>query len=230
MGLLALAIAPGLAICLYIIYKDRYNKEPLKNLIISFLPGILSALPALILQLLFTKPAEQLFRNTLLYTAFFTFIIVALSEEFSKFIMLRLYAYPRKAFDEPLDGIVYAVMVGMGFATIENIAYVTSHGFTTGIIRMFLSVPAHGTFAVLMGYYVGLAKFNPEKRQWYFIQAIFWAVFFHGTFDFFLFLNNIPLLSIGAIVSFVIAIRLSRKAINKHQQLSKEQHENRRIG
>ena len=225
MELLALAVAPGIAICLYIYYKDRYNKEPLLNLVVSFLLGVVSALLAVIIQLILTKPTEKLFNNTILYTAFYTFMVVALSEEGSKFIMLRWYAYRRKSFDEPLDGIVYAVMVGMGFATIENIGYVTEHGFATGIVRMFLSVPAHGTFAVLMGYYVGLAKFNEEKRSWYFLQAIFWPVLFHGTFDFFLFLNDVPLLFAGAIVSFIIAIRLSRNAIKKHQLLSKEKFE-----
>ena len=228
MGLLALAIAPGIAICLYIIYKDRYNTEPYKNLIISFLLGIASAIPAVIIQVFSNKPAELLFSNSnkLIYTAFFAFIVVALSEEFCKFFMLRVYAYRRKAFDEPLDGIVYSVMVGMGFATIENIGYVTQHGLVTGIVRMFLSVPAHGTFAVLMGYYVGLAKFNPGKSIYYQLSGLTWAVLFHGAFDFFLFLNDFPLLSIGAIVSFIIAVRLSRKAIRKHQQLSKMNHEN----
>jgi protease PrsW len=222
MGLLALAIAPGIAICIYILYKDRYNKEPMLNLGISFLLGIVSAVPAVIIQLLITKPSELLFGNTLFYTAFMAYIIVALSEEYCKFIMLRWYAYRRKAFDEPLDGIVYAVMVGMGFATIENIGYVMQHGWVTGIVRMLLSVPAHGTFAVLMGYYVGLAKFDAAKKQWHFIQGIFWAVVFHGTFDFFLFLNKASWLSLGAVISFLIAIKLSRNAIKKHQQLSKQ--------
>ena len=223
MELLALAVAPGIAVCLYILYKDRYNQEPVKNLLISFLLGILSSVPALIVQLISTKPAEQLFgdANPVLSTAFFAFIVVALSEEFSKFIMLRLYAFPRKAFDEPLDGIVYSVMVGMGFATIENIGYVMQHGAATGIVRMFLSVPAHGTFAVLMGYYVGLAKFDASKRLWHFIQGIFWAVFFHGAFDFFLFIKETSYLWLGAIASFIVAIILSGKAIRKHQLISK---------
>lgn len=228
MGLLALAIAPGLAICLFIIYKDRYNAEPLKNLIISFLLGVLSAFPAVIFQILTTKPSEQLFadQSSAIYKAFFAFCIVGFSEEASKYIMVRFYAYRRKAFDEPLDGIVYTVMVGMGFATLENVLYVTEHGVATGVVRMFLSVPAHGTFAVLMGYFIGLAKFNPEKRLQYLVSGLFWAIVFHGAFDFFLFLNDVPLLSIGALVSFIIALRLSRKAINKHQETSRINHQN----
>lgn len=57
----------------------------------------------------------------------------------------------------------------MGFATLENLMYVLKfaemgRGMEVGISRMFLSVPAHGTFAVIMGYFIGKAKFNPGRR------------------------------------------------------------------
>jgi RsiW-degrading membrane proteinase PrsW (M82 family) len=83
---------------------------------------------------------------------------VALSEELSKFLVVRYFCYPQKRFDEPLDGIVYSVMVSMGFATIENVNYVFTHGYSTAFVRMFLSVPAHATFGVVMGYFIGKAK------------------------------------------------------------------------
>ncbi len=225
MGLLALAIAPGIAISLFVYFKDRYNKEPLGLLIWLFILGMLSTIPAIIVQMTLTKPMEQLMGKSVFYTAVFSYIIVALSEEGSKFLVLRFFAFRRKAFDDPFDGIIYATMVGMGFATLENIGYVTQHGFVTGIIRMFLSVPAHATFAVLMGYHIGLAKFDPANRKKYFILAIFWPVLFHGTFDFFLFLDRTGLYYLGAIVSFIVALRLSLKLIRRKQQLSKDHHE-----
>lgn len=233
MLLLALSIAPGIAISLYIFLKDQFNKEPKLNLIVSFLLGCLSVIPAIIIQVFSTKPADVFLGEGILFTAFFAFIIVALSEELSKFIMLRYYAFPKKSFDEPYDGIVYSVMVGMGFATVENIGYVFQHGINTALLRMFLSVPAHGTFAVLMGYFVGKAKFHSEKRFYYLCLGLFWAVFFHGTYDFFLFLQGKDeinkyvsdgLLFAGAVASFIIAIRFSRKAINEHVALSKRMH------
>jgi RsiW-degrading membrane proteinase PrsW (M82 family) len=222
MGLLTLAIAPGIAICIYIYFKDKYNKEPLGLLIMSFILGMLSILPALLIQILLGTSIEKMSNEGIVYVAVFAYLIVALSEEGSKFLAIRFYAYPKKAFDDPFDGIIYAVMVGMGFATLENIGYVMQHGIGTGITRMFLSVPAHATFAVLMGYHIGLAKFNGSKRGYNFFLAILWPVFFHGTFDFFLFLGNTTLHFAGAIASFIIAIQLSRKAIRKKQALSKD--------
>ncbi len=222
MGLLALAIAPGIAICIFIYYKDKYNKEPLGLLVSSFILGMLSTIPALIIQLFFGMSTEKMAGAGTLAVASFAYGVVALSEEGSKFVMVRFFGYRKKAFDDPFDGIVYAVMVGMGFATLENIGYVLEHGIGTGITRMFLSVPAHATFAVLMGYHIGLAKFDAARRSRQLFLALLWPVIFHGTFDFFLFLGNTVLHFAGALASFIVAIQLSRRAIRKKQALSKD--------
>jgi RsiW-degrading membrane proteinase PrsW (M82 family) len=224
MGLLALAIAPGIVICLFIYCKDKYNREPLGLMLLTFFMGMLSIIPAIIIQVAFTKPVNQLMGEGVLYTAVFAFLIVALSEEASKFLAIRFVPYRRRAFDDPFDGIIYAVMAGMGFATLENIGYVMEHGLGTGIMRMFLSVPAHGTFAVLMGYHIGLARFDPDNKRKHMILAIFWPVLFHGTFDFFLFIGNTWLHFAGALVSFIVAIRLSFKLIRRKQLLSRDHH------
>ena len=220
MGLLALAMAPGIAICLFIYFKDKYNREPLGLLILSFFMGVLSIIPAVIIQIALTKPVKMLMGPGIFYTAVFSYLIVALSEEGSKFLALRFLPIRRKAFDDPFDGIVYAVVVSMGFATLENILYVTDHGIGTGILRMFLSVPAHATFGVLMGYHVGLAKFDPANKRRHIALAIFWPVLFHGTFDFFLFVGNTWMHFAGAVISFIVAVKLSLKLIRRKQDMS----------
>jgi RsiW-degrading membrane proteinase PrsW (M82 family) len=227
MTLLALAIAPGLVICFYIFYKDMYNPEPVMKLVISFILGALVVIPAGFIE----QAASPYFDNTISSTALFAYGVVALAEESGKFLVLRYYAYPKQSFDEPLDGIVYGIMASMGFATVENILYVSQNGFGTAIIRMFLSVPAHATFAVLMGYYAGKAKFKPQQSFSLLFTGLFLAVFFHGTFDFLLFLQKSPyvqqyvsdgLLFLGAITSFIIAVRLSKRLIKQHQELSRQ--------
>ena len=107
-------------------------------------------------------------------------------------------------------------MVSMGFAALENILYVTKFGISTGIIRAFTAVPAHATFAILMGYFMGKAKFSKNRIQMN-LLGLFVATIFHGAYDFFLFINFIPGVSIGAFVSLLIGIILARKAIRKHQ-------------
>lgn len=218
MFLLALALAPGVAIALYIYLKDKHEREPLGLLLMSFFYGVLS----IFVTLLVSWPLEILTINKqdaaeLFADAFFK---VALVEEFSKFIFIRFILFKNKNFNEPFDGIVYAVMVGMGFATLENIVYVYQYGMATGILRMFTAVPAHACFAVLMGYFIGLAKFNKQKNLYFTLLALIAATVFHGLYDYFLFITFVPGIWIGAALSLIVAIILSRKAIRIHQAAS----------
>ncbi len=231
MTLFALALAPAVAIFFYIIAKDKYNKEPFRNLFVSFILGVFSTIPAVLLQLSLRARLENYFtEHSLLYYALFAFGIVGFSEEFSKYLMLRYYAYRQKAFDEPLDGIIYGVMVSLGFATLENIGYVMQYGLGTAIVRMFISVPAHASFGIIMGYYVGLAKFNKARSGGYIRAGLFLAMLFHGAFDFFLFIQqseavtqyvSVGMLSFGALTAFYISVRLSLRSIYLHQELSR---------
>lgn len=223
--LLALAVAPGFAICLFIYLIDKYDPEPTSLLIKSFLLGMVCVALPLVVQGLAVSLGLRENNGTILGTAAFAYGVVGISEELAKFLVLLLFAYPKKAFNEPLDGIVYAVMIGMGFATLENIAYVAKYGIGTGIARMFLSVPAHGAFAVLMGYYAGLAKFVPHKSNSLLFQGLLIAVFFHGTFDFFLFLGNNIFLMGASVITLFFAVRLSIRAIRKDSALSKKLYE-----
>ena len=231
LSLIALAVAPGCAIVFYIYWKDRYDREPVKNLITCFVLGMVGILPAIFIQTNLQPPLQENFPNyTIAYYSIFA-LMVAFSEELCKFAALRLYAYPHKSFDEPFDGITYSVMVGMGFATLENIEYVFKYGFATGVVRMFLSVPAHATYAVLMGYYTGLAKFDRKHSVRNLARGLLLATFFHGAFDFFLFLQDSPqvtkyvsnsLLIGGALASYAIAISMSMRSIRLHHKISKQ--------
>jgi RsiW-degrading membrane proteinase PrsW (M82 family) len=230
--LLALAVAPGIAIACYIYWKDKYDREPLQNLATSFLLGVACIVPAIILEETFEpKLGFYISKYSIYYYVVKAFIIVAISEEGSKFLMLRFYAFRQKAFNDPFDGITYSVMVSMGFATFENMLYVFQSGFATGLVRMFLSVPAHASFAVIMGYHVGLAKFDPKRSAQHMAKGLLLAIFFHGAFDFFLFLQDDPdvthyvsssLLVVGALISWWFSIRLSFKSIKLQQQYSKQ--------
>lgn len=237
MNWLILAIAPGVAISAYIIFKDEYNREPRRHLIISFLLGMFSVSPALGLEIAAAQIISKfsVFFKTTTGIAINAYFFVALPEEICKFFMLLWYAYRKKEFDEPFDGIVYAVMVGMGFATVENISYVSQYGMMTGIMRLFLAVPAHASFAIIMGYFMGKARFSAQKEHFLLFLGVFWAIVFHGSYDFFLFLqqshktgtdNTSLLMFLGAVISLITGIILSKKAIKEHLKISALQNTN----
>lgn len=233
MLLFALSIAPGIAISLYIIFKDSYNREPRRHLLVCFLLGVLSTVIAAVIESAAMALTGWTMPESLLRTAIEAFLCVALVEEWAKYAMVKAYAYRKPEFDEPFDGIVYSVMVAMGFATLENILYVMEHGMGTAIMRMFLSVPAHACFGIVMGYYLGLARFQAGRERSNIRLGLLLATLFHGFFDFFLFLQDkafVPeqvsnlLLFGGAVASYVIAIRFSRTAIRDHLETSRRMH------
>jgi RsiW-degrading membrane proteinase PrsW (M82 family) len=171
--LLVLAIAPALFIFLYIYRKDCYEPEPLSLVLWVFFLGALSVIPALLLEMPFTDEGVS------------STIAAPVIEESLKFLVVFLTIYRNPKFDEPMDGIVYAMAAGLGFATIENIFYVLDGGVAVGILRAIASVPGHVIFSCIWGFALGTAKFRPEtKRIWIILPGLFGAMFLHGLFNF----------------------------------------------
>lgn len=221
MALILSAIAPVIIIIIYIYLKDKYEKEPKRLLLKTFLLGaIISIIITTILYVFFDFFLPLKAEFSILQQFIKAFFVVALTEEFSKYVTVRYYAQPKKAFNEPFDGIIYAVMVSLGFAATENIMYVMQGGYKVAILRAFTAVPAHATFGILMGYFMGKDKFNGSRITDNLI-GLSLAILFHGAYDFFLFIDFIPGIWIGAIISLIVAIVLSLKAIKIHQKNSK---------
>ncbi|MBT8267180.1 MAG: PrsW family intramembrane metalloprotease [Flavobacteriaceae bacterium] len=221
MALLLYAFAPVIVIIFYIYVKDKYEKEPKRIMLLCFLlGGIVSIIITTILYMFFDLFLALNNKYSVIEQFVRAFFIVAFTEEFSKYVIVRYYAQPRRDFNEKFDGIVYAVMVSMGFAAVENIFYVAEGGAQTALLRAFTAVPAHATFGILMGYFMGMAKFSKNRAKLNLLGLLL-AIIFHGAYDFFLFINFIPGISIGAFASLIIGIVLSRKAIKRHQVNSK---------
>lgn len=211
--ILILAILPPLLIAYYIYQKDKYDKEPKSLIIKSFLFGCLGIIPAIFLELF----AEGMFTNLILYV----FIGIALVEEGVKYFFLKKYLFNKPEFNEPMDGIVYAVMISLGFATVENIFYVFNHPgqeMQVAIMRMFTAIPLHAACGVILGYFVGLAKFSDNKNILLY-KGLFLATLVHGLYNYFIFLGEGFIFSI---ISLVVAVYYSKKAISLHQKDSKQ--------
>ncbi|MGK0364109.1 MAG: RsiW-degrading membrane proteinase PrsW (M82 family) [Saprospiraceae bacterium] len=222
--LLLVAIVPGLVISYYIFHIDKYERESFTPLVICFLLGILVTFPALWAQeYLDSLGFDEV--GSLLRTFVYALVGVALVEELGKFICLTAYPYHRPFFNEPLDGIVYSVMIGMGFATFENILYAQSFGIETILVRAVTAVPAHGAFGVIMGYFVGLARFDAERKYWLLFQGLLFTITLHAIYDFFLLQQQYEGLMGLALLCLYLGIKLSRKLIRLHLEASPFQRE-----
>ncbi|MGB0984452.1 MAG: PrsW family intramembrane metalloprotease, partial [Saprospiraceae bacterium] len=113
------------------------------------------------------------------------------------------------------------VMIGMGFATLENILYAINFNMDTILVRMFTAVPAHAAFAIIMGYYVGLAKHSKTGKEKKLLTYGFLGAFLlHGIYDFFLFQQAFEALAILAFISLGVGIYYSKLMIDYHQEHS----------
>ena len=209
----------------YIVYRiDRYDKEPLLPLLWCFGLGVLATLPAIEMER-WAYPDFSDACNEVSQTFFLAYVVIAVNEEFFKLVALVAGAFFIRHFNEPLDGIVYSVMVGMGFATAENIIYVNRWGTETAIIRAFTAVPAHLVFAIVTGYFVGLAKFNPPQRMRLFAKALLAAVVLHGTYDLLILQQWSNWLSVLASVCLYLCLVLCAPLIQEHLHSSPFRHD-----
>jgi RsiW-degrading membrane proteinase PrsW (M82 family) len=224
--LFGIAILPVIILMIFIYRQDKYQKEPIKSLAKAFIGGMLS-IPIDIL--IVTGIDAALNGTAISNTVFFSaFLEAGIPEELSKFLIFMIFIWNDKNFDEYFDGIVYATFIGLGFACVENIEYVFSYGFQTGVVRALLSVPGHFLFGVVMGYFLSMAKFHPEKRGTYMISGLLLAMLAHGLFDWLLMVASVlPL--VGGIIYLVFIWgdiklwKLGLKYINKQQENSRRQ-------
>lgn len=208
-SLLFISLAPVVIIAFYIYSRDRYEKEPASILIKALLTGALCVLPVLLTEGLLLK----IYRGPegIDEAAYTAFIVAGLTEEGVKFLALWLFFWGNRNFTEKFDGIVYAVYVALGFAAIENIIYVFQGGFSVGILRALTAVPAHALFGIMMGYNLGLARFNRRYRVLNLSAAFIIPFISHGAYDFLLLGNSQFLLAVFIPVFIVYWITGFRK-------------------
>jgi len=212
--LLVLALLPGVLLLVFILFMDRNEKEPLGMVLKMIVFGALSAIPVVIIE----KGLSYLpiYGGSQLWQAFaISFIQVAPVEEFAKLAVVLLFAWKSSHFGEENDGIVYVGSAALGFAMLENVSYVLSLGMIAGISRSVTAMPLHCFTGVLMGYYLGKARFksDPVSRKRTIIKGFIWAVLVHGLYDTFLFTRTsaafliLPLV----IILVIFGIRVMKK-------------------
>ncbi len=137
--LLIVAVAPVIVFMLVINFNDKIEKEPFGLQLALMGMGVLSTIPAMLIELLgaailgFVLPEDSI-----VYVFIENFFIVAITEEACKFLFMLMITWKNRAFDYAFDGVVYAVATSLGFALLENIIYVFSDTIELGVIQGYL--------------------------------------------------------------------------------------------
>ncbi|MBK9105284.1 MAG: PrsW family intramembrane metalloprotease [Saprospiraceae bacterium] len=214
--LILLAIVPALAIASYIYIRDIREPEPSGLLVLTLLYGataffISRGIGFLLHNFIYTDDSGAMQQ---LISAF---VFVGLLGEGFKFLFLRGITFYYKSFNQPFDGIVYSIMMGMGYAAAENILYVINGDLDTTILRITTAAPANAVFAVIMGYFLGEAKLTKSKMFLYSLLALLLAAFAHGYYDYFMQMMNVKGLWMQAGISLVIVVVLTQMAFKRRK-------------
>ena len=225
---LSLTIVPSILIAVFVIFSDKF-REPIGPIIIAFLLGFLIIIPAIYLNTFFA-PAKGS-SNNLAFIAGFT-------EEPLKFIALYFFLRNRVEYDEPMDAIVYATLLSLGFATLENFEYVYSSGnelvsYEIAVIRAFSAIPLHACCGVIMGYYFGLYSFQGSTS--FLVKSISLPTVIHAFYNYLCDFNGSVLFIYVPVLIFYATYLIDKmaglqsltgkiKKNNKVQHLSKHDH------
>ena len=167
---------------------DAKRPEPASTRRLVVFAGMLSVIPAVILEVYLTSTVGESVAPVLTYqgASFHAFIIAAFVEEACKILVVYWVVWRRPEFDERMDGIVYASRAGLGFALVENILYLLNEHSLGGqlqlwIMRAVLAVPGHAMWTGMIGAMAARRRF--DKKGLGLIGGYLLAVAFHGAYD-----------------------------------------------
>lgn len=173
----------------YHYYKDRHLPEPVGHLFFAFLFGFvafwLGKLGYQLLGLLNLRfDAFLLAENNRIGLAFYAVFGIGLIEELAKVVPFVLVILRFDEFDEPLDGIIYASFIALGFAAMENWQYLPYLAGLESIARGFAGPVVHIVFASIWGYYIGAAHLARTSLVKAVLCALAVTALLHGIYDY----------------------------------------------
>lgn len=188
-------ILPSLTWLFYYLRKDLHP-EPKKTIIRIFLWGALITIPVFFVQVGLAYLLELVNINALLTSIIYWFLIISFTEEFFKYVVVKVKILNSPDLDEPLDIMLYMVIAALGFAALENVLYLfspidqlsftdlISRTLTISIVRFIGATFLHTLCSALMGYYMAISLFDKKNRYIKFAIGIFIATALHGIYDF----------------------------------------------
>ena len=203
----------------YHYYKDRHQPEPILNLVFCFLLGIaasyLSKSMYMALETVNLRhDAYELAATNLWQLLAYSIFIIGGIEETAKLIPFLIFAIRFKAFDENLDGIIYASFIALGYAAMENFHYLQYLTESEAIYRGFAGPLVHILFASVWGYKIGIARLAGRPLALVSFVAVSIAAILHGFYDFIVIALPISALPLSA--ALILAVWIWRLVTIRH--------------
>lgn len=206
--LLVFSLSPAVMVGAWFYYKDR-TKEPVLLVFGAWLVGMVAVVPASVLESLLLGLVGG--RSQVLDA----FVVVAALEEAFKFPVTCFFVR-YSAGEEIYNGILYGASVGLGFAALENVYYISRFGMSVAVVigRALTAVPLHGLCGAMMGFYISRGLRYGERYSR--LRAFLMPVLYHGSYNWGLFAGNlwglflVPLVLISLWRSILAEIKVSQ--------------------
>jgi protease PrsW len=219
---LTFVIPPLIASLIYLYLRYKFTRWSFSLLFKSFLWGMISILLVLVVQLL-ASYLELDRLNNMRRVIFYSLVVTAFFAELGKYIFLRGFVYPKDVFKTPVDGIIFSVMISMGFATMNNILYfINIPDLSVNVANALTAGPANVIFGVMMGFFIGLGKLR-KMRFVDSMTGLTAAVFFHALYSFCLVTKDYRLMWAFFTGAAIIVISLCFAALRIHQDAKAEE-------
>ncbi len=211
--LLIVAVLPAIAMLLFVYYRDKKEKEPVKLIALLMGIGAATIIPAAIIEIIGALMLDASTLNGYAYYFIYCFCIIGVTEELGKFLVCVIPTWKNDEFKHSYDAIVYAVATSLGFAMLENIIYVFENGLAIGILRAFTAIPIHCALGVVMGMFYAKAreaayKGHSSESVCYMILAYIVPVIAHAAYDYFALTEMVGLLLMILVCAYAVAIIL----------------------
>ena len=219
LALICPIVIPVIFWAIYHYHKDRHLPEPLGHLLLAFGLGMLAAGISQALYMGLEPLGLRFDAGALADTsvvALFSYAMLAIGpiEEISKLLLFVLVILRLKEFDEPLDGIIYASFIGLGYAAVENWQYLDYLTPTEAYARGFASPVIHILFASIWGHWIGSAFLQGRSIVVAAAIGLAIAASLHGLYDFVVILNprnSLPIAALGIVAIWVWRLKLMQR-------------------
>lgn len=219
-------VLPVIFWAVYHYHKDRHLPEPPLNLLLCFGLGLLAAAISKLMYaglepLGLRFDAWALAADNPMALLAYSMLAIGPIEEFAKMLPFLVIVMRFRAFDELLDGIVYASFIGLGYALAENLQYLDFLSPLEAAARGFAGPVVHILFASIWGYWISRARLSSLSVARAASLGFLLAAFLHGLYDFLVLLHPVAALPVAALLIVGIWIWRLRLMHRLHEQALK---------
>jgi len=188
--LIIFSLVPSIIWLLIFLKKDSHP-ESNRMILKIFLLGMLAVIPTALLELGFFDITALVPFPRIIMQIIGVFLGIALIEEAFKYLVVKRWVLRNRAFDEPVDAMLYMIIAALGFAAAENLLifvpmYSNFQLLETTVVSIFRFVGAtflHALCSGLIGYYMALSFLRAKNRFKLAFRGILLAVLLHGFYD-----------------------------------------------